>query len=379
MLRPRPGQWRAPSDATPLIGKRMGWPAWSGIGVGLSVLFALWAFTPGERDRWVKQDGAIACQGATEIEDIQSSQSASSLRFTIEDLVAEKKCVPLFADERVRIGEIGEDGSKVRVVLGTSGRSMWMQLADLKLNSPTLLTMPWLWKEEQPTAPGLSEKAQNPYDEFDKPAEDEGQHQPTNIPAEQDTEERKSKFVSVKLPRGVELLVPKGWWLLGKDLLQQIETSLEAATDLSTIEVSKARKVNLIAANSLPAYTYATLRIDSSVPPSVSTAEAAALGSIELTEMAREVLPHLEKQMELQGNRLIEYLGTRIERVSGHPTIVTEYRRTGLKGSVFVQINQIITEAQEISVNFSYRESEAPAWKAVIAKMRQSIVITRWP
>jgi hypothetical protein len=362
-----------------MIDKHLGWSACLSIAIGLSALIALWTFTPGGRDRWVKKDGAIVCQGATEIEDIQNSQSALSRRFTIEDLVAEKKCIPLFADDRVRMEEIGEDGSKVRVVLGASGRSMWMQLADLKPNSPTLLTMPWLWKEGPPTPPGLDEKAQNPFDEFDKPsAEDEGQR-PADQTAEQDAQENNSKFASVRLPRGIELLLPKGWWLLGKDLLQQIETSLEAATDLSTIEVPNGRKVNLIAANSLPAYTYAALRIDSSIPPSVSTVEAAALSHSELTEMARAVLPHLESQMKLQGNRLIEYIGTRVERISGHPTIVTEYRRTGAKGSVFVQINQIITETQEISVNFSYRESEASVWKSVITKIRQSIVVTRWP
>ena len=252
---------------------------------------------------------------------------------------------------------------------------MWMQLADLKPKSPTLLTTPWLWKEESVTASGFDEKADNPFNEFLTPsAEAEGKPSAVDSPDAQD-----SKFVSVKLPRGVALHVPKGWSLLGKDLLQLIDTSVEAAIDLSTIEVPKAKEVNLIAANSLPAYTYAALRIDSSIPPSASAAEVAALGTLDLTEMSRELVPHLEKQMQLQGNRLIEHVSTRIERISGYPTIVTEYRRTGPKGSVFVQINQIITESQELRVNLSYRESEVAIWKPVVEKMRQSIVITQWP
>lgn len=368
------GQWRAPSDAASLIDKRLGWPAWLSVAIGFSALIALWAFTPDGRDRWVNKDGAVACQGATEIEDIQSMQSASSRRYMIEDLVAEKKCVPLFADDRVRIREIGEDGSKVRVVLRASGQSKWMQLADLKPNSPTLLTTPWFWKEEPVTASGFDEKA-NPFADLIEPSTEPAEERSAaDTPDAQD-----SKFASVKLPRGVKLLVPKGWWLPGKDLQQLIETAVEAATDLSTIELPRTKEVNLIAANSLPAYTYAALRIDSSIPPSASPIEVATLGTIELNEISRELLPHLEKQMQLQGNRLIELVGTRIERISGHPTIVTEYRRTGPKGSVFVQINRIITEGQEVSVNLSYRESEVAIWKPVVEKMRQSIVITQWP
>jgi hypothetical protein len=40
-----------------------------------------------------------------------------------------------------------------------------------------------------------------------------------------------------------------------------------------------------------------------------------------------------------------------------------------------VQINQIFTEHQEVAINLSYREAEAAMWKAVVAKIRKSIVV----
>lgn len=236
--RPKPGPWRTPREAVPLISKRLGWPAWIGIGIGLLALIGLWTFAPGSRDRWVRNDGAIACQGPAEIEDIQSMQSVSSRRYMIEDLVAEKKCVPLFGDDRVRIREIGDDGSKVRVVLGTSGHSMWMQLADLKSNSPTLLTSPWRWKEEPPTATGLNKKAQNPFDKF---------HAAEETPSKLLEERRASvdesvHFVLLTLPRGVELQVPKSWWLLGSDFKNLIAMSAEAVEDLSGLPLRDEKK-----------------------------------------------------------------------------------------------------------------------------------------
>ena len=80
-----------------------------------------------------------------------------------------------------------------------------------------------------------------------------------------------------------------------------------------------------------------------------------------------------------QGNQLIDFHGMRIDRASGHPALVTEYRRTGSKGPVIVQINQIFTGAQEIGINLSYRETEAALWKPVVGKIRQSIVVRQWP
>ncbi len=85
-----------------------------------------------------------------------------------------------------------------------------------------------------------------------------------------------------------------------------------------------------------------------------------------------KILPH-------QGNRLIEFIGSRIGEISGNPTLTTEYRRTGLKGPVFVQLNQIFTTSQEIHFNLSYRESEAMLGNRVIGKIRQSVSIGRWP
>jgi hypothetical protein len=64
-----------------------------------------------------------------------------------------------------------------------------------------------------------------------------------------------SNFASVKLPRGVQLQIPKGWWLMGKDHNRLIHTSVEAALDLSGIGLPDGQETNLIAANSMPRTT----------------------------------------------------------------------------------------------------------------------------
>jgi hypothetical protein len=188
-----------------------------------------------------------------------------------------------------------------------------------------------------------------------------------------------SNFTPVKLPRGIELQIPKGWWLLGADLNRVLQTLAEAAMDLSSIALPEGNEINLIAANSMPRSTYAAVRVDSTIPPSVVPSEFPSITAADVRELQSIMRQNLQKLLPLQGNQLIEFLGSRIETISDHPAIVTEYRRTGPKGPVFVQINQIFTSNQEIRINLSYREAEVALWKPVVGKIRRSIVVRPWP
>jgi hypothetical protein len=188
-----------------------------------------------------------------------------------------------------------------------------------------------------------------------------------------------SNFAPIALPRGIELQIPKGWWLLSADHNRIIQTSVEAAMDLSGIGLPDGQETNLIAVNSMPRSTYAAVRVDSTIPPSVAPSAFASITAADIRELQTEMRQNLQKLLPLQGNQLIEFFGSRIEKISGYPAIVTEYRRTGPKGPVFVQINQVFTSGQEIRINLFYRESEVALWKSVVGKIRQSIVIRRFP
>ncbi len=71
-----------------------------------------------------------------------------------------------------------------------------------------------------------------------------------------------SNFSSANLPRGIELQIPRGWWLLGEDYNQIIQTTAEATLDLSGLGLLDGQETNLIAANSMPRSTYAAVRVD---------------------------------------------------------------------------------------------------------------------
>ena len=82
------------------------------------------------------------------------------------------------------------------------------------------------------------------------------------------------------------------------------------------------------------------------------------------------------KLLPLQGNQLLNFYGVHVERLSGHLTLVTRYRRSGPKGPVIVEINHIYPGANpELRMNLSYRESEQASWLAVVKKIITTIKI----
>ena len=188
-----------------------------------------------------------------------------------------------------------------------------------------------------------------------------------------------SNFVAVKLPRGVELQLPKGWWLLTAEHNQIISTSAEAAMDLSGIKGLEGTMVNLIAANSMPRTTYAAVRVNSTTPVSGPPSEISNMTSADMQAYRTEMQSNLQKLLPQQGNQLMTLFGVRRESISGYPALITDYRRSGPNGPVIVSAVTVFTPSQDLQIILSYRESEQVIWKSVIGKVYQSIVIRRWP
>ena len=187
--------------------------------------------------------------------------------------------------------------------------------------------------------------------------------------------ETRSNFVEVRLPRGVTLMLPAHWRIIGPNEEQMIQTSSEAARDLSGITLPTGTESVLIAANSMPLSTYAAVRVISTTPSPIAPAQLSAMTPSVLRDVGVSMRDMTVRILSAQGLALIEFLDTTIERISGYPALVTTYRRSGPQGAVFVQSSVIYTGSQQLNVNLSYRESEVGLWKPVIEKIRRSIVV----
>jgi hypothetical protein len=185
---------------------------------------------------------------------------------------------------------------------------------------------------------------------------------------------RESKFAKLKLPLGVSVEVPKNWRIIDGDMNTTIETAAEAAMNLSGIELPRGKKVNLFRANSMPPSTYASIAVnatDSQISPT-NLKNATRQEIAELSSAFREII---EKSLSSTNMKITEYYGVRKEFVGRHPALIFGYKRSGPQGDVIVQMTRLYLGTKEISLNLSYRESEASLWKPIVQYIRNSLTV----
>lgn len=188
-----------------------------------------------------------------------------------------------------------------------------------------------------------------------------------------------SNFATVTLPRGVEISLPKGWRLVGGELNRAMDTSVESALDLTGMQIpDNINQVTLLRSVATPEGTYASVAIESFTPPLFTTQEASNLTEDVVRTWHADYYNTFSAGIEAQGNQIIDFYGVHLDRISGLPTVVTEYRRTGPGGPVLVQVNQVMAHTHMVNITFGWRESEAALWRPTLGKIRQSIVLTPW-
>ena len=190
-------------------------------------------------------------------------------------------------------------------------------------------------------------------------------------------------FVSIKFPKGISIAVPRAWRVLGKDELQIIETTTGAVMDLTGIDADFSDELLLVAANSMPRTTYATMRLTLEKPlmdPKEIRQLFAFVGqssrtSPELRKMAGDFRAVHSSLLKAINQQIIGELELRVDRFGRRPALVTQYQRTGLKGPVAVQINYILGAETDANLTLSYRETEGVLWKPVLGRIRHSLQV----
>jgi hypothetical protein len=187
---------------------------------------------------------------------------------------------------------------------------------------------------------------------------------------------RDSRFSLVTLPLGVSIQVPKNWRLLGAEINATLETAGEAGTKLAGITMPRGQKVNLFRANSNPPTTYASIAINAT-DSEMSPADMMAASDAEIAELGESMHRMFEQSFAKQNLRVIRFDGVRREILDGHPSLIIHYVRSGPQGPVVVQMTRLLIGEKEISLNLSYRQSEANLWKPIIDYIRSTFRVSQ--
>lgn len=189
------------------------------------------------------------------------------------------------------------------------------------------------------------------------------------------------QFVAIKFPKGISVAVPRAWRVLDKDELQLIDTTTGAALDLSGIDADFGTETLLVAASSMPRTTYASMRLsleEPLLPPDEVIQMKNFIGqtsqtNVELRKLADQFTTELGPVLGAINQKIIGNLELRVDRFGQRPALVIEYRRTGLKGPVAVQMNYVLGAGGDAKLTLSYRETESFLWKPVLGRIRYSL------
>ena len=182
------------------------------------------------------------------------------------------------------------------------------------------------------------------------------------------------KYVSFKLQRGVQVQIPSDWKFFSDDQEKFIKAGEQAIIESSGLNIPASDKVTLLRSHAMPRTKYAYLSVASTMPPSMSPSFVKSLTRSELKHFEGLRLKYVKS---LSGHsEILEYYGVQRDSFNGNPALVTNYLRSGPMGPVHVQLIDIYTENQTVSVTLSHRKSESDIWNSILKQIRQSVKVS---
>ena len=151
---------------------------------------------------------------------------------------------------------------------------------------------------------------------------------------------QESAYRRLELAYGISLDVPAHWTVLSQDARKNLAAFGEAMMGNAGVEGPRGHKEALLAVNSAPTPTGATIRVSVTTPPDFTQAELTAMTSADLRDLRGGMRDGFKKLEASGGPHLIEMQAVHIEQLSGHTALVVPYVRRGMNGPSPWQVTQ---------------------------------------
>ena len=190
-------------------------------------------------------------------------------------------------------------------------------------------------------------------------------------PVSQILAEEEPLFVTIRLPYGISIEVPRSWRIVAGDAKEALEVGVARDIDLSHMPLPNTNV--LLRANATPADRPAWMSVAFLPKALLTQKQAAELSPSGLKDYDQALHQKVENFLRGQGLVLLEWRETRKDFLNDQVTLVAEYRRRGQDNlTVWEQINTIPLRAGMVTLTVSYNEKAGPPWRAVVMHIRSS-------
>ena len=187
----------------------------------------------------------------------------------------------------------------------------------------------------------------------------------------QSPREEGTLHVTIHLPYGISVEVPRSWRIIAGKAKEALETAVPGDIDLSRMHVPDSNL--LLRANATPIDRPAWVSLAFLPRVILTPARAAKLSSSDLQDYDRELRQSVESFLRSRRMELLEWGETRKDLLNDHITLVSEYHRRGWSNpAVWEQINTIPLSAGMITLTAAYNEQAGLPCRSVVMRIRSS-------
>lgn len=181
-------------------------------------------------------------------------------------------------------------------------------------------------------------------------------------------------FITVRLPHGLSVEVPRSWRVRVGHTSTDLELGAATTLDLSRMEIPADH--TLLRATATPADRPASISIAYLPQSTVSRADMTQLSPAALAEYDNGLRHTVETQLRARGVVVLEWTDTRQEQFASQAALVSEYQRKTQQAAVFKeQVNLIPRENGAVLFLLAYNEQAGDSWRSMAMRIRASCKI----
>lgn len=182
-------------------------------------------------------------------------------------------------------------------------------------------------------------------------------------------------YISIALPKGVSVLLPKNWKGLSKEQLITLDATVQSR--LETTGLYDATHDLLFAANYYDDANKIASKFNIRYYPELDLTQQDAKEATEsdVKELDAALKEILKESLEAFSSSIVEWRGTRKESINSHIAFVTEYTRSPIQDSgIFcVRLVRLFRGSASYTITVSYRLSDERLLRPICDKIIKSI------
>jgi hypothetical protein len=184
-------------------------------------------------------------------------------------------------------------------------------------------------------------------------------------------------FVTVRLPHGVQIEIPRNWQILSANQRITLDTAVQSRTERAGLFYASSDLNFAVNCYDDAGKTAAQLNFRYYPEFDITQAEVRTASQSDIREMDSALRDSARQTSKIHGVSILAWNGTKRQTINGATAFVTEYKRSPIKGNgnFIVRLVRIFNGGKSFTLTVSYRENQEYFMKPICDRIISSLRI----